>query len=225
MQNTEQTPRDASTEVGGRSWRRRILENDTLRMTVLSMLAAAVAIGRHPGDHHSPRRRAGRRRGQRASWVTVLMTLCLMWSIYSALDTVVLYRWLGRRDSTDLHALLRTRSRGPKESVHPVGWRALMLGASSTLGNTVTFSVMALLVVVISMWMPEARSVPTMRLLAVATVLASWASIVLAQALRYARLAAQHDPERSRSVGESPLRRSSSAAPTLRSSRTTWRCP
>ncbi|MBD4480489.1 DUF1345 domain-containing protein, partial [Xanthomonas citri pv. citri] len=77
-------------------------------------------------------------------------------------------------------------------------WRALMLGASSTLGNTVTFSVMAMLVVVISMWMPEVRSVLTMRLLAVATVLASWASIVLAQALRYARLAAQHDPKRSR---------------------------
>ena len=71
-------------------------------------------------------------------------------------------------------------------------------------GNTVTFSVMAMLVVVISMWMPEARSVPTMRLLAVATVLASWASIVLAQALRYARLAAQHDPKRSRPEGESP---------------------
>ena len=79
-----------------------------------------------------------------------------------------------------------------------------MLGASSTLANTVTFSVMAMLVVVISMWMPEVRSVPTMRLLAVATVLASWASIVLAQALRYARLAAQHDPKRSRPEGESP---------------------
>ena len=205
MQNTEQTPRDASTEVGGRSWRRRILENDTLRMTVLSMLAAAVAIGLSTLLITTPLGDAlGVGAARRASWVTVLMTLCLMWSIYSALDTVVLYRWLGRRDSTDLHALLRTRSRGPKESVHPVGWRALMLGASSTLGNTVTFSVMALLVVVISMWMPEARSVPTMRLLAVATVLASWASIVLAQALRYARLAAQHDPERSRSVGESP---------------------
>lgn len=205
MQNTAQTHRGASTEVRGRPWWHRIVENDTLRMTVLSMLAAAVAIGLSTLVITTPLGDAlGVGTARRASWMTALMTLCLMWSIYSALDTVVLHRWLGRRDSTDLHALLRTRSRGPKESVHPVGWRALMLGASSTLANTVTFSVMAMLVVVISMWMPEVRSVPTMRLLAVATVLASWASIVLAQALRYARLTAQHDPERSRSEGESP---------------------
>ena len=205
MQNTAQTHRGASTEVRGRPWWHRIVENDTLRMTVLSMLAAAVAIGLSTLVITTPLGDAlGVGAARRASWVTGLMTLCLMWSIYSALDTVVLHRWLGRRDSTDLHALLRTRSRGPKESVNPVGWRALMLGASSTLGNTVTFSVMAMLVVVISMWMPEVRSVPAMRLLAVATVLASWASIVLAQALRYARLAAQHDPDRSRPEGESP---------------------
>lgn len=217
MGNTERTRRDASTEPGGRPWRRRALENDTLRMTVLSLAAAVVAIGLSVLLIATPLGDAlGVGEARRTSWMTGLMTLSLMWLIYSVLDAAVLHRWLGRRSSRDLHTLLRTHSRGPKESVNPVGWRALMLGESSTLGNTVTFSMMAMLVVVISMWMPEARSVPTMRFLAVATVLASWTSIVLAQALRYARLAAQHDPERSLPEGESsapPLRFRGTDAP------------
>lgn len=217
MGNTEQTRRDASTESGNRPWHHRLLENDTSRMTVLSMAAAVVAIALSVLLTATPLGDAlGVGEARRTSWMTGLMTLCLMWSIYSVLDAAVLHRWLGRRSSRDLHTLLRTHSRGPKESVNPVGWRALMLGESSTLGTTVTFSMMAMLVVVISMWMPEARSVPTMRFLAVATVLASWTSIVLAQALRYARLAAQHDPERSLPEGESsapPLRFRGSQAP------------
>jgi uncharacterized membrane protein len=143
------------------------------------------------------------------------MTICLLWTLYSLLDAIVLHLWLGSRPSGDLHELLRTRSRGPKESANPFGWRAL-LGESSTLNTTAVFSMMAMLVVVVCMWVPEVRGIPAMRALAVATVLASWTSIVLAQALRYARLAAQHDPDRSLPEGESsapPLRFRGTAAP------------
>lgn len=217
MGSTEQTRRNASGRSIHRPWHRRVVEDDTQRMVLLSLLAGVVAAGLSTLVILPPLGAAlGLGDARPHTWMTGLMTLCLMWSIYCALNVLVLHWWLGRRDSEDLHTLLRTHSRGPKESLNPLGWRALVLGESSTLGNTATFSMMAMLVVVVSMWMPEARSVPTMRVLAVVTVLASWTSIVLAQALRYARLAAQHDPERPRAAGESsapPIRFRGSDAP------------
>lgn len=217
MGKDEQTRRGTSMGSAKRPWRRRAVENDTWRMTVLSLSAAFVAIGVSVLVSATPVGDAiGLGEDRRTYGVSALMTLGLMWSLYSLLDAFVLQRWLGRRDSANLHELLRTHSRGPEESAGRVRWRAWLRGEASTLGNTVTFSMMAMIVVVISMWMPEVRNIPAMRFLAVATVLSSWTSIVLAQALRYARLTAQHDPDRPRAEGESiapPLRFRGTRAP------------
>ncbi|MDY6054405.1 DUF1345 domain-containing protein [Micrococcus sp.] len=200
-----------------RPWRHRVLEDDVSRTTALAFVAAAVAAGASLLMVATPLGDVlGLGEVRHSVWISGILTLGLLWAVLSLAEAVVLHRWLGRRGSEDLHTLLRTRSRGPRESVNPVGWRALLLGESSTLGTTVTFSVMAMLVVVASMWMPEVRGIPAMRFLAVVTVLACWTSIVLAQALRYARLAAHHDPQAPRAEGESaapPLRFRGSDAP------------
>ena len=217
MGKNEQTRRGTSTGSGKRPWRRKVLEDDTLRSTVLSMTAAFVAIGVSVLVIVTPLGDViGMDEDRRSYGLSALMTLGLMWTLYSLLDAVVLHRWLGRRDSVGLHELLRTSSRGPQESGGRVRWRAWLRGEASTLGNTATFSMMAMIVVVVSMWIPQVRDIPAMRFLAVATVLSSWTSIVLAQALRYARLAAQHDPDRPLAEGESaapPLRFRGSRAP------------
>lgn len=217
MGKNEQTRRGTATGSGKRPWRRKVLEDDTWRSTVLSMTAAFVAIGVSVLVIGTPLGDViGMDEDRRSYGLSALMTLGLMWTLYSLLDAVVLHRWLGRRDSVGLHELLRTNSRGPEESGGRVRWRAWLRGEASTLGNTATFSMMAMIVVVVSMWIPQVRDIPAMRFLAVATVLSSWTSIVLAQALRYARLAAQHDPDRPRAEGESaapPLRFRGSRAP------------
>ncbi len=217
MGDRRQPRRGASTRSAQRPWHRRVLENDTWRMTELSMAAALVAIGVSVLVIATPIGDAnGMDAARRTYGMSALMTLGLMWTLCSLFDALVLRRWLGRRASADLHALLRTHSRGPEEYAGPIRWRAWLRGVASTLGNTVTFSMMAMVVVVISMWTPEVRNIPAMRFLAVTTVLSSWTSIVLAQALRYARLAAQHDPGRPRAEGESdapPLRFRGSQAP------------
>lgn len=217
MGNSETPRRTSPSSAGRRPWRLRLLENDTWRLTTISLVAGAVSMAFSVAVIVTPLGDwTGLDGSRRTPGLSLLVTLSLLWTLYCLLDAVVLLRWLGRKRSVALHELLRTHSRGPRESSNPFGWRAWVFGESGTLGTTVTLSLMAMLVVVVSMWMPEAREVPALRMLAVATVLASWSGIVLAQALRYARLVAQHDPETDHGEGESaapPLRFRGSDAP------------
>lgn len=114
-----------------------------------------------------------------------LLFLMVFWLFYAVAYVILTLVRFRRLSSSRLHEDLRTVSPGPRQR----RWAFWSMG--STLSWTAQLAVLALLMVVAVMLIPETRSVLALRVLGVLAVAASWVLLVFSQALAYARASAQ----------------------------------
>lgn len=123
---------------------------------------------------------------------SVLLFLGVYWILYSVIYILVTLWWFSRLDSGPFHQKLRTTSAGPPRNR---GWLMKLMSSDGTVSLSLQMCLLALIYTVVVMTTPEVRAEFGMRLLAVGVSVVNWVTVVVIQALTYARLAAQErDP-------------------------------
>lgn len=178
-------PKPESSSPPKRTWRQKAMDSDDGRFWIAfapaMILAAAVTLPvviawnrAHP-DGADRTSNAGE----------ALLFLMIYWLFYALIYVLLTLRRFRRLSSGQLHEDLRTVSRGPRART----WAIWSMGTTMTW--TAQLAVLALVMVLAVMLIPETRSILAMRILGVLAVAASWVLLVFSQGLAYARANAQ----------------------------------
>lgn len=170
--------------AGRRSWWQRAMDSDDARLWLVTGPAIVVGTGVSLlfAEHYTGRYGEG---GLRAA---VYLVLAVAWTLMYLGYIALTHRTFAREDAASLAERLRTRSTGER----PAWLNRWGLGMGSTLTWAVSTTVGALLLVVAVMVDPVSRGDAVLRGLSVLLALVSWATVVISEALDYAREAAQH---------------------------------
>lgn len=118
---------------------------------------------------------------------SLLLYLGVYWILYSVVYVTMTIWWFQRLDSARLHEKLRTTSSGPSTDR---GWFMNLMSSDGTMSLSLQMCLLALIYTVVVMISPEVRAEFGMRILAVLVSVVNWVTVVVTQALAYARLSA-----------------------------------
>lgn len=118
---------------------------------------------------------------------SMLFFIGCYWVLYAVIYVAATVWWFQRLNSALLHRKLRTTSSGPRTDR---SWFSNMMSADGTMSLSLQMCLLALIYTVVVMTLPELRAEFGMRILAVMVSVSNWVTVVVTQALAYARLSA-----------------------------------